>query len=204
MKLLPLHQSLLILLFSALLSSRSPFFPATQSCHCHNKSREQGTALQQGNLPVIHIHFSFVWLTMPSRSKPESLFFTLSGLLDHHSQMTPGFSRVWAGRPGKQHRAEGAGGSGVCGEREGEHPQMQKDQKDQQAGERQDTHHPQTDLLSLFPPLFLLCPPPNTHTPPFPAPSPPRTRPLLGGDDRPYRVQCGTLGRLCGEGSVRH
>lgn len=30
---------LLILLFSALLSSRSPFFPATQCCHRHNDSK---------------------------------------------------------------------------------------------------------------------------------------------------------------------
>lgn len=27
---------------------------------------------------------------------------------------------------------------------------------------------------------------------------------FLGGNDRPHRVQCGALGRLCGEGSVRH
>lgn len=135
------------------------------------------------------------------------VFFTLLGLLNHHSRMTPDFSRAWAGRPGKQHRAEGAGGSGVCGEGEGERPQMQKVQKDQQAGERQDAHVLKL-TCSLSSPPFLLCPPVSHSTPLHHRharlPLLPCTRPLLGGDDRPYRVQCGTLGRLCGEGSVRH
>lgn len=74
--------------------------------------------------------------------------------------MTPDFSRAWAGRPGKQHRAEGAGGSGVCGEGEGERPQMQKVQKDQQAGERQDAH-----VLKL---TCSLSPPPSFSAPLFP------------------------------------
>lgn len=72
--------------------------------------------------------------------------------------MTPDFSRAWAGRPGKQHRAEGAGGSGLCGEGEGEHPKMQKVQKDQQAGEKQDAHSSQIDLLSPFPPPSFSAP----------------------------------------------
>lgn len=143
---------------------------------------------------------------MPSQPRLESLFFTLWGLLNHHARMTPDFSPARTGRPGKQHRAEGAGGSGLCGGGEGERPSMQKVQKDQQAGERQDSHNSQTHLLS--PPPFFLCSPAShsalfhpCHARP---PLPPCTRPLLGGDDRPYRVQRGTLGRLCGEGSVRH
>lgn len=59
-------------------------------------------------------------------------------------------------------------------------------------------------LFFLCVPLFLLSSRHLASPSVFSLHASSATNLLLGGDDRPHRVQCGALGRLCGEGSVRH
>lgn len=90
---------------------------------------------------------------------------------------------------------------------------------------RGDTNSRSAELtLSCFsPPLFFFLFFSSSRLPPFPPFLPSSGFPLFlsllvsrvlhassatnlfpGGNDRPHRVQCGALGRLCGEGGVRH
>lgn len=55
-----------------------------------------------------------------------------------------------------------------------------------------------------LPALLLSSAPPLSFSRSSSGVPPPPTNLLLGGNDRPHRVQRGALGRLCGEGSVRH
>lgn len=103
-------------------------------------SREQRTAPQQGNLPVTHIHFNFGGGLKCHRRQGTKVclsLFCFFGIFFFKTITAESvFFGILAGGTGEQHRAQGAGGSGVCGAGEGERPQMQKVQKDQQTGER--------------------------------------------------------------------
>lgn len=164
MKLLPLRQSFnftflsVALLSLSFLSCHTKLSPPQWLYALENRERRSNKVIY----PWFTFTLPFAWIKMPSQSRLESFFgffFTLLGLLIRPGGMTPDFSRAWAGRPGKQHRAEGAGGPGVCGEGQGGLPQMQKVQKDQQAGERQDAHILRlTCYLSLSSPPTLSAP----------------------------------------------